>query len=118
MRRGDDTETKRSLPESPGMAAGWSMAVSARTADTDRGSGAVPGPPERDPESGVLISWLTRVGIALGVVFLMTVKPGAVAAVLAVLIAGAAGAALGIALWKVRRTPGTDGQHEREGQVA
>jgi hypothetical protein len=54
----------------------------------------------------------------LGVVFLMTVKPGVVAAVLAILIAAAAGAALGIALWKGRATPGTDGRHEREGQVA
>jgi hypothetical protein len=56
------------------------------------------------------ISWLTRVGIALGVVFLMAVKPGAVAAVLAILIAAAAGAALGTALSTARRT--------REGQVA
>jgi hypothetical protein len=54
-----------------------------------------------------LISWLTRVGIALGVVFLMTVKPGAATAVLAILLAAAAGAALGVA----RR-------HEPEGQVA
>src|SRR5438132_9871320 len=36
-----------------------------------------------------LISWSTRVGIAVGVVFLMTVKPGAAAAVLAVLLAAA-----------------------------
>ena len=64
------------------------------------------------------VSWLTRVGIALGVVFLMTVKPGAVAAVLAILIAAAGGAALGIALSRMRRTPGTDGQREREGRVA
>jgi hypothetical protein len=65
-----------------------------------------------------LISWLTRTGIALGVVFLMTVKPGLVTALLAILIAGAAGAALAIALSKVRRTPGSDGRHEREGQLA
>jgi hypothetical protein len=65
-----------------------------------------------------LISWLTRVGIALGVVFLMTVKPGAVAAALAILIAAAAGAALGVALLTARRTPGSDGRDEREGQVA
>ena len=56
------------------------------------------------------ISWLTRVGIALGVVFLMAVKPGTVAAVLAILIAAVAGAALGTALSTTRRT--------REGQVA
>jgi hypothetical protein len=65
-----------------------------------------------------LISWLTRVGIALGVVFLMTVKPGAAAAVLVTPLAAAAGAALGFALSKVRRTPGTDGRHEPGGQVA
>jgi hypothetical protein len=69
----------------------------------------------RDPL--FLISWLTRVGLALGVVFLMTVKPGAFGAVFAILIAAAAGAALGIGLSK-RRTPSADGGHEREGQVA
>ena len=45
-----------------------------------------------------LISWVTRVGIALGVVFLMTVKPGAAAAVLAIVISAAVGAGLGVAL--------------------
>jgi hypothetical protein len=54
-----------------------------------------------------LISWLTRVGIALGIVFLMTVKPAAAAAVLAMLLAAAVGAALGVS----RR-------NEPEGQVA
>jgi hypothetical protein len=54
-----------------------------------------------------LISWLTRVGIALGIVFLMTVKPAAAAAVLAILLAATAGAAVGVA----RR-------HEPEGQLA
>jgi hypothetical protein len=63
-----------------------------------------------------LVSWFTRVGIALGVVFLMTVKPGAVPAVLAILIAAAAGAALGIGLPKVRRKPRTG--DEPGGQVA
>jgi hypothetical protein len=67
---------------------------------------------------GFLISWLTRVGIALGVVFLMTVKPGAVAAVLAILMAAAVGAAPGIALSRMRRTRGTEARSEREGQVA
>jgi hypothetical protein len=57
-----------------------------------------------------LISWMTRVGIAVGVIFLMTVKPGAVAAVLAILIAAAAGAALGVGLTRVRGLPGTEGQ--------
>ena len=57
-----------------------------------------------------LVSWMTRVGIALGAIFLMTVKPGAVAAVLAILIAAAAGAALGIGLSKGGRVGGTEGQ--------
>jgi hypothetical protein len=65
-----------------------------------------------------LISWLIRVGIALGVIYLMTVKPGAVAAVAAILIGAAAGAVLGIAVSKMHRTPRTDGRHEREGQAA
>ena len=52
-----------------------------------------------------LISWLTRVGMAVGVIFLMTVKPGAMEAVLAMVIATAAGAALGIVLSRVRRSP-------------
>jgi hypothetical protein len=64
-----------------------------------------------------LISWLTRVGIALGIIFLMTVKPGAVAAVLAILVGAAGGALMGAALSKVRRVPGTEGR-ESEGQVA
>src|SRR5260370_41782554 len=42
----------------------------------DRSSGLVVG--IRNPL--FLLSWLTRVGIALGVIFLMTVKPGAVVA--------------------------------------
>src|ERR1700704_5091795 len=43
-----------------------------------------------------LISWMARVGLAMGIVFLMTVKPGTVEAVLTILIAGVAGAALGV----------------------
>jgi hypothetical protein len=62
---------------------------------------------------GFLISWLTRVGIALGIVFLMSVKPGAIAAISTVVLGAAAGAALGAALPKTRRTP-----QGREGQVA
>ena len=58
-----------------------------------------------------LISWSTRAGTALGVVFLMTVKPGAAAAVLAVLLAAAVGAALAVLLGVARR-------REPEGQVA
>jgi hypothetical protein len=58
-----------------------------------------------------LISWSTRAGIALGVVFLMTVKPGAAGAVLAILLAAAAGAALAVVLGAARRG-------QPEGQVA
>jgi hypothetical protein len=49
-----------------------------------------------------LISWTTRVGIALGVVFLMTVKPGAAGAVVAILVAAGAGVALGVSLSRMR----------------
>src|ERR1700694_3440512 len=58
-----------------------------------------------------LISWSTRAGIALGVVFLMTVKPGAAVALLAILLAAAAGAALAMVLGVARPA-------EPEGQVA
>jgi hypothetical protein len=63
-----------------------------------------------------LISWSTRVGIAVGVVFLMSVKPAAVAAVVAILIAAVAGAAVGIALSRVRAMPSAD--ERRESRVA
>jgi hypothetical protein len=69
----------------------------------------------RDPR--FFVSWLARVGIALGVVFLMTVKPGAFVAVLAVIVAAAAGLAAGVALSK-RSGKGADGRYSREGQVA
>jgi hypothetical protein len=65
-----------------------------------------------------LISWFTRVGVALGAIFLMTVKPGAVVAVAAIALAAAVGAALGVALSKTRQTPGGERRHEREGHVA
>jgi hypothetical protein len=65
-----------------------------------------------------VISWSTRVGIAVGVVFLMSVKPGAVAAALTILIAAVAGAAVGIALSWVRAMPTANGLHERDGRVA
>jgi hypothetical protein len=58
-----------------------------------------------------LISWSTRAGIALGVVFLMTVKPVAAVALLAILLAAAAGAALAMVLGGARR-------RQPEGQVA
>ena len=58
-----------------------------------------------------LISWSTRAGIALAVIFLMTVKPGAAGAVLAILLGAAAGLTLGVVLGGARRL-------EPEGQVA
>lgn len=42
------------------------------------------------------VSWLARVGIALGVVFDMTVKPELVTAAIVVVVAMAAGAAIGL----------------------
>jgi hypothetical protein len=48
-----------------------------------------------------LISWTTRVGIAMGVVFLMNFKPPVLAAVSTIVLATAAGAALGAALSRV-----------------
>ena len=50
------------------------------------------------------ISWLARVGIALGVVFDMTVKPDAVASVIAVVVAMAAGAAVALLVRREVRT--------------
>lgn len=46
--------------------------------------------------SGATLSWLARVGIALGVVFDMTVKPGVVVSTLVVLGAMVAGAAVAL----------------------
>jgi hypothetical protein len=43
------------------------------------------------------ISWLVRIGMALGVVFDMTVKPDAIVAVIAILAGVVAGAAVGLA---------------------
>ena len=50
-----------------------------------------------------LVSWTARLGIAIGVIFLMTVKPGTAGAVVAIVVAAAAGAALGVALSRMRR---------------
>ncbi len=43
------------------------------------------------------ISWATRVGVALGVVFIMTTKPGLAISLIAVIAAGAVGQAAGLA---------------------
>jgi hypothetical protein len=49
----------------------------------------------RMPASAATVSWLARVGIALGVVFDMTVKPDVIIAAAVVLVALVAGAGLG-----------------------
>jgi hypothetical protein len=48
------------------------------------------------------VSWLARVGMALGVVFIMTVKPGVAGAVAAVAIGALVGGALSLAARQVR----------------
>jgi hypothetical protein len=48
------------------------------------------------------VSWLVRVGMALGVVFVMTVKPAAVVAVAVVVIGGIAAGAAGVATKQVK----------------
>jgi hypothetical protein len=42
-----------------------------------------------------VVSWLARIGMALGVAFIMTVKPSLVASVTAVLVGVVVGAAAG-----------------------
>jgi hypothetical protein len=49
----------------------------------------------RMPARTALVSWLARIGIALGVVFDMTVKPDLVVSVAAVVVGVVAGAAVG-----------------------
>ena len=50
------------------------------------------------------ISWWARVGLALGVVFLMTVKPGTPGAIAAIAIATAVGLAVSAPAWTRGRT--------------
>ena len=45
-----------------------------------------------------VISWFTRAGLALGVIFLMTVKPDLAGAAIAIVVAAAAGVGLGLAV--------------------
>jgi hypothetical protein len=47
---------------------------------------------------GFVVSWLTRLSIAVGIVFLMTTKPDLVAALLCILVTAAIGVAAGVAL--------------------
>jgi hypothetical protein len=55
-----------------------------------------------DAEIGPLAatSWWLRTGLAIGVLFLMTVKPGVVGTVLAIVVAALAGAGVGLAAWR------------------
>jgi hypothetical protein len=57
-----------------------------------------------------LISWLTRLAIAVGIVFLMTNKPDLLASVLAIVIAAAIGAGAGVALSRTATTATVIGQ--------
>jgi hypothetical protein len=45
-----------------------------------------------------VVSWMARISIAIGIVYLMTNKPGLVAALLSVLVAAAIGVAAGVML--------------------
>jgi hypothetical protein len=54
--------------------------------------------------SAAMVSWLARVGVALGVVFDMTVKPNLIIAAAVVLVALASGAALGALARPMART--------------
>ena len=59
-------------------------------------------------------SWTTRVGMALGVVFLMTVKPGAAGSVITIAVAVAAGVVASLPAWSRAQV---SGQHPApEGQ--
>jgi hypothetical protein len=59
-------------------------------------AGAAPGTGLQSPS--FLISWVTRLSIAVGIVFLMTNKPDLLAALLSVLITAAVGVAAGVAM--------------------
>ncbi len=48
--------------------------------------------------SSATLSWATRVGMAVGIVFVMSVKPGSLIAVLAVVVGAVAGGLAGVAL--------------------
>jgi hypothetical protein len=49
-----------------------------------------------------VISWCTRAGLALGVIFLMTVKPDAAASAISISVAAGAGGAVALAVTKAR----------------
>jgi hypothetical protein len=61
---------------------------------------------ERPVGSLVAGSWWARTGLALGVVFLMTVKPGALGSAIAIAVSAALGVAAAMPGWSRRRTAG------------
>ena len=64
--------------------------------------GAAPGTSLRS--WGFVISWLTRLSIAVGIVFLMTNKPDLLPALLAIVVTAAIGLAAGVAVTRSGRT--------------
>jgi hypothetical protein len=65
-------------------------------------TGAAPGTSLQS--RGFVISWLTRLSIAVGIVFLMTNKPDLLAALLCIVVTAAIGVAAGVALTRGGRT--------------
>lgn len=61
-------------------------------------------------------TWLTRLGMALGVVFLMTVKPGAAGSVTAIVIAATVGLAASLPVWSRARSQASGPHAAQEGQ--
>lgn len=59
-------------------------------------AGAAPGTSLQSP--AFVISWVTRLSIAVGIVFLMTNKPDLLAALLSIVIAAAVGVGAGVAM--------------------
>ncbi len=65
-------------------------------------TGAAPGTSLQS--RGFVISWLTRLSIAVGIVFLMTNKPDLLAALLCIVVTAAIGVAAAVALTRGGRT--------------
>jgi hypothetical protein len=76
---------------------GMRIVALARSLATE--SGAIgPKVRARIGDTALVVSYFARVGLALGVVFLMTVKPGIAESVMAIVVAAAAGVAAGSAI--------------------
>lgn len=83
-----------------GIADGIRLNVVSRTAaeHSSAGDERRERPPLRDPL--FVASWLTRVALAVGIVFLMTFKPGLGGALLALAVAAAIGVGASALLWR------------------